>query len=67
MTLAAYLEKHGLTQAEFGRRVGMSRLVISRYARGIRFPRPSSIKAIQEATRGKVKFDDYLTREEAQS
>jgi transcriptional regulator with XRE-family HTH domain len=38
-SLSEYLQKEGLSQAEFGRMIGRSRFSVSRYVNGTRSPR----------------------------
>lgn len=60
MTLAKFLEKEGLTQAAFGRRVGMTQQVVSAWVAGILIPRRRAMERIVEATKGAVTPNDFL-------
>ena len=61
MELKAYLEREGLSVAEFARRAGFrSRQVIHGYLAGDRFPTPENLRRIREATGGAVTADDFV-------
>ena len=65
MTLDQYLERSGKTEADFGVDVGMSRSQIYRLRRGWK-PSWDAIVAIEKATGGKVKPNDWPRRVEAE-
>ena len=54
MQLAAYLEKHNLSQAEFARKAGVSRALISHIVAGRRKPSPDTARALERASRNLV-------------
>ena len=63
MTLDEYLATENMTLAEFagaigGGGVGVS--TVSKWRRGIAFPRPQHIRAIVRVTRGQVTAADFL-------
>lgn len=58
MTLAEYLEAHGMSQTAFAETSGVPQQDISKYLRG-RLPRPERIRQIQEATNGAVALADW--------
>ena len=62
MKLANYLTANNISHAEFARMLGMTStsaaLNISRYARGLRRPRPAIAAKIVAATKGRVKHKD---------
>ena len=62
MKLAAYLEAEGLTATEFAGRVGRSIATISRIARGLHAPDWPTMRAIAEATGGRVMPNDFVSR-----
>lgn len=65
MTLAEYLAREGITQTEFGRRVGVGHSVVSRWVRGERQPEWPMLVRIREATAGAVQPNDFLKAEAA--
>lgn len=65
MTLSQYLERYQETQAAFARRCGIAQPVINAYVRGRRFPGVGSIRRIEEATEGAVRFEDWARAREA--
>ncbi len=65
MKLISYIEAHGLTQAEFARKIGANVMAISRYCRGEQIPRPNTMRRIVEATDGAVKPSDFYDFSEA--
>lgn len=58
MTLAQYLERHGLSDAEFARKTGMHRTEVWNYRTGRRMPRADKAAAIEKATKGQVRARD---------
>ncbi len=60
MQLSEYLIKHNVSRADFADKIGVTQASVSRYAAGERVPRPEHIIKIKEATRGKVKADDFM-------
>lgn len=60
MTLQEYLEKYDLTEAEFAAKIGKNQTTVGRYKRRTLTPRPPVIAQIQEATKGAVKFKDWV-------
>ena len=60
MTIQAYLQLHGLTPGAFARKVGVSRSVASRWARGEDVPRGPNIRKVVEGTRGEITANDIL-------
>jgi DNA-binding transcriptional regulator YdaS (Cro superfamily) len=54
MQLAAYLEKHDLSQAAFARKAGCSKAFISHIIADRRKPSPEVARAIERASDGKV-------------
>lgn len=59
MKLGDYIEMKNLSQADFGRIVGVSQAAIDRYVRGARRPRYDIIPKIVNATNGKVTANDF--------
>jgi hypothetical protein len=66
MTLDQYLERFSKSEADFGTDVGMSRSQIWRLRRGWK-PSWDAIVAIEKATNGKVKPNDWPRISEAGS
>ncbi len=60
MQLSLYLAAEKITAAEFGRRVGLSRQRLHTYVRGSRFPSPTALRRIRDATGGAVTADDFV-------
>lgn len=60
MKLAEYLKAHDISAAEFARRIGVHKVTLSRYIRGVRRPALAHSIAIQKATRGKVKPESFV-------
>lgn len=52
--LAAYLAEAGLSQAEFGERIGATGAMVCRYAQGSRYPSTRYAVAIETETKGEV-------------
>jgi transcriptional regulator with XRE-family HTH domain len=59
MTLNDYLDRYGLKQAAFAKRVGVSQAAICRYCNGRR-PASAQIDAIMKATGGAVTANDFV-------
>jgi len=70
MKLADYLTEKNLSHAEFARMLGMdstsAALNVSRYARGLRRPRPAIADKIVATTKGRVKHKDLYSVEIAE-
>ncbi|ASG24225.1 helix-turn-helix domain-containing protein [Nitrospirillum viridazoti] len=60
MTLADYLQAHGLTAAEFARHIGRSRSTVARWCTGQRHPDAAAMRAIMEETEGAVMPNDFF-------
>jgi transcriptional regulator with XRE-family HTH domain len=54
MTLAQYLAQHGLSQAEFARRIRYPEATVSRWVAGRMVPRRLAMREIEAATGGAV-------------
>lgn len=66
MTLEQYFAKNDkLSHEEFGKLIGASQPTVSRYVNGTRTPSREMIKKIQDATKGKVSFADWFSKEQA--
>jgi len=59
MKLSSYLDIHGMTDAEFARRVNVTRHTVGRYRLGERFPHPDVLTRIHKATNGQVTANDF--------
>lgn len=59
MTLSDFIDAQGLTAAEFGGRIGVSRGAVLRYATGERIPRAEIMAKIFGATGGAVAPNDF--------
>lgn len=63
MTLDKYLAAQSMTLAEFADSIGRDGAgvsTVSKWRRGIAFPRPRHIQDIARATRGQVTVADFL-------
>lgn len=59
MTLAEYLEKHGLSDKEFAEKSGLHFTEVWNYRTGRRQPRAKNVAAIEKATNGQVRAKDF--------
>ena len=62
MLLSTYLSQHKLNFTEFGGRIGVSQAAVSRYANGLRIPRPAHMRAIERETKGLVTANDFFAK-----
>ena len=60
MRLATYLKESGSVQAHLAQGLSISQGAVSRYARGLRMPRPSILLRIEALTNGEVRASDFL-------
>ena len=60
MKLSDYLRDRDIDTASFAEAIGVSQAAVSRYANGLRFPRPKVMERIVKATRGKVTANDFM-------
>lgn len=65
MKLAHYLATEKISHAAFADQIGVSQAAVTRYARGLRFPRRSVLARIETETNGAVTFSDFLEVMEA--
>ena len=61
MKLIDYLVKHDLTQAEFARRIGRNKMVVSHWLKGNGTPNTTTMKRIIETTGGEVMPNDFFS------
>lgn len=59
MHLTQYLTKKNLTHAKFAEIIGVHRSSVVRFCKGSRKPDLDTIRKIDEATKGKVKAEDF--------
>jgi transcriptional regulator with XRE-family HTH domain len=59
MRLSQYLAAHGIRQAEFARRAGISRAMICQILSGVRLPGLFTAQRIEKATDGEVRMDSW--------
>ena len=59
MTLREFLDKYNVTLNEFSVETGVSASTLSRYAAGIRVPKPRVMERIVTATGGMVQPNDF--------
>ncbi len=55
--IKVYCERHGITQAEFAQRVGLSAAYVSQVSRGIEHMGREAAQKIVAATDGELTFD----------
>lgn len=60
MKLSQYLEKHDISDAEFGEAVGRHRITVGKWRRGLVRPDWDALREIEIATNGKVTADDFV-------
>jgi len=61
MKLSKYLQLHAISKAEFGRRVGKSRVTVFRWCELSRVPDITGLIKVKEATGGAVgNFEDWV-------
>lgn len=60
MRLAEYLERDGVSQAEFARRLGVSRSAVGQWIHGHTIPSGRTAVAIVRVTDGLVRFEDIF-------
>lgn len=63
MKLSEFLTNRKMTATAFAEKVGVSQPAMHRYLNNDRFPKPEIIAAIETATNGKVKFNDWLEQQ----
>ena len=59
MKLSRYLSDTGISQAAFADLIKRTQPAVNRYARGLRVPDTDTIKLIETATAGKVRWEDW--------
>ena len=59
MTLAQYLDQHGMSQAAFAEAAGLSAASVSRYLAGTQAPTLAQMWRIFDATGGAVQPNDW--------
>lgn len=62
MKLRKYLDKHGISDAEFGRRIGKSRSYVTKLAQEVFQPALTAIERIEKETGGEVLVDDFMRK-----
>lgn len=60
MTLADYLDKHGIKDGDFALRIGVDRSNVSRMRTSGQIPKPHVLRAIARETSGEVTADDFF-------
>lgn len=60
MTLKGWLTDNGVSNVEFGQRIGRTAEAVRRYANGERIPDRETMPAIVEATNGEVTANDFF-------
>ena len=60
MQLRDYLAQDGVSRKAFADLIGVSSEAVRRYEAGLRTPRPDQLRAIVEATEGKVTLEDLI-------
>jgi transcriptional regulator with XRE-family HTH domain len=59
MRLATWLTKNGMSDADFGKKIGVERQTVHRYKLGERYPERSVLLAIHKVTKGAVTANDF--------
>ncbi|WP_153005279.1 helix-turn-helix domain-containing protein [Aureimonas ureilytica] len=59
MTLIEYLRTNQIKQDVFALQIGVTQASVTRYANGLRIPRPKIMARIFQATRGQVSASDF--------
>lgn len=59
MRLATWLERNGVSDAEFGQKIGAHRTRVWAWKRGVGSPQAKHLAAISEVTKGKVTAKDF--------
>ena len=65
MKLETFLSENKLTDAAFGKLVGLSQSQVNRIKRGVSKPSWDALGAIERATKGAVKAADFMSGEQA--
>jgi transcriptional regulator with XRE-family HTH domain len=60
MKLAAYLQKNGISDEDFGQLIGVTRQAVHRYKTFERFPERSVLAEISKVTKGEVTANDFV-------
>ena len=60
MTLDTYLAKSEMTEAAFGEKAGLTQPTINKLRRGLSRPSLRAMRAIEAASSGKVRPNDWL-------
>ena len=60
MQLAEFMQREGLSDEDLGKKIGRSRVSISRYRRRIEVPSAEVIKALVELSAGRITADELL-------
>tara|TARA_R110001606_G_scaffold150387_2_gene290514 strand:+ start:1103 stop:1384 length:282 start_codon:yes stop_codon:yes gene_type:complete len=60
MQLKDWLEKHKVSQAAFGKMMGVSQANVSRWSGMIQFPDPINLYKISRITKNKVTANDFV-------
>lgn len=66
MKLKTYLKQAGISNRQFGERIGASEFGVRKWAYGERIPRPVTMRKIEEATGGAVGPRDFFNSEPIQ-
>lgn len=64
--LEKYLEETCVNNAKFAKKIGVTHTTFMKYVRGTQIPSILTAAAIQEATDGKVKITDWVTKEKTE-
>lgn len=65
MNIKEYLEKYGIPQTAFARRLQVNRNTIRDYMAGKYYPRPDIAKMIVEITDGQVTLEDIFNKKDS--
>ena len=60
MNILDYINQQSMTFTEFANLIKVTDVSVSRYARGLRYPRPAVMRRIVKATAGQVGPQDFF-------
>jgi len=58
MNLKSYLAKQGISQQEFGRLIGVTQSLVSRWCKDSRYISAEKVVVIEQKTKGKIRRSD---------
>lgn len=58
--LARYMKRHKISDVAMAEQLGVTRMAVYNYRKGLRTPKGSVMRKIRDVTGGKVRADDFL-------